>query len=846
MLAILSFSLYAVTYTVGLESSFDFQSIQSAIDIAANGDSIIVHPGTYYENIDFLEKSLFLGSLFSLTADTAYISETIIDGQNQSNVITMIDVDEATVEGFTIQNGHAKRQAPYSGTGMSENITNGGGLIISNFEDSLNGLKTISNNIIRYNYANFGGGIISKGSQVHFKGNEIYRNSAISDGGGIYFDPYAVGSVEYSRTSREESWVPIFSSDDKNSVYYNTSAQFNDIRINSILSVIDVPLKMGTYAENNWLQIGATEARPRPELLNVTIEEGFLEMVDADLYVSPDGDDSNSGLTPEDPLKTITMAMFKQKGNNYDDYDPMLGDYGYYYPASTYLNLIAPLSANRNTIYVADGVYSEETGNLFPIRVKNHVRVIGESSENTIIDLGAKHHGFVAGILSKGYSYTQRQDGFIPHYTPYIAHHFIDIENFTIKNSFSPDYLSKGGRSILIDVADNLSVLNINNIQCFDSDLENSGAGTIDIRGGYKIDLSNIHITQNYSNPDYFGRFYAINIRNDLARYTTVDKVIIDGGLGGIRLVSNGITNASNLLIKNLHSTFDVGTSSYELSSNYAICVSGPFNWNDDNYDDYYPVQIINATICNNNFPTGLMCVHGNVLFDVYNSIFYNNNPNDIIFSQYSTGKSKLSHNLFEQSEASLANNSPWWPVTLDNNLFDSNPIFEEDGEHPEMLTQASPAINAGTLDFSIHSYIPENHDLPPYQLPEDDIIGNTRVRNGSIDIGAYAYAGHETGVFDDATVPLTSKLYRNYPNPFNPETNIKYYLKSDSFIELDIYNIKGQKIKTLDHGFKKNGEHLILWDGKDNNNKAVGSGVYFYRIKTDDYASSEKMLLLK
>ena len=71
---------------------------------------------------------------------------------------------------------------------------------------------------------------------------------------------------------------------------------------------------MGTYAENNWLQIGATEARPRPELLNVTIEEGFLEMVDADLYVSPDGDDSNSGLTPEDPLKTITMAMFKQKG----------------------------------------------------------------------------------------------------------------------------------------------------------------------------------------------------------------------------------------------------------------------------------------------------------------------------------------------------------------------------------------------------------------------------------------------------------------------------------------------------------------------------------------------------
>ena len=161
MLAILSFSLYAVTYTVGLESSFDFQSIQSAIDIAANGDSIIVHP-VHTIRISIFREIIIPGSLFSLTADTAYISETIIDGQNQSNVITMIDVDEATVKVLQFKMGMQRGKHLTQAQACLRICYQWRQLIISNFEDSLNGLKTISNNIIRYNYANFGGGIISK------------------------------------------------------------------------------------------------------------------------------------------------------------------------------------------------------------------------------------------------------------------------------------------------------------------------------------------------------------------------------------------------------------------------------------------------------------------------------------------------------------------------------------------------------------------------------------------------------------------------------------------------------------------------------------------------------------
>lgn len=823
---VLSFSLYAFTYTVGLGQSFVFQSIQSAIDNAVNGDSIIVHPGIYYENIDFLGKSLFLGSLFSLTADTTYISQTIIDGQKQSNVITMIDVDEGTVEGFTIQNGYANRQAPYHSY-ISQNITNGGGIKIINYQESRGGLKVISNNIIKHNYANFGGGIWSVGAQVHFRGNHIYRNSAITDGGGIYFDPFEI-------SGEGKNMISVFSSEDKNSVYYNTSAQFNDIRLNRV-SMLDIPLKIGTYAEHIWLQIGNVDGGSLPLSINVTIEEGFVEMVDADLYVSPDGDDSNSGLSPEEPLKTITMAMFKQKGNIFE-YFPPISKMDYimgWGPASEYLALTDSLSAYRNTIYVADGVYSEETGNLFPIRVKNHVRLIGESRENTIIDLGGKHHGFVAGFISDSPRPFPYQ--IIPSYTQYVNHYFIDIENFTLKNSFSYDFLRGGGRSIYSNLKFD-SILKINNIKYTDSDLENSGAGYITIKRGFKIDLSKIHLIQNNTNPHYWRRLYALDITGSNV-FLTLENIIIDGGLGGIYLGPVGRNIICNLLIKNLYSTNDQ-------SENYAIFVDAHRLTDTTFIDAYKLVKIMNATICDNNLSSGLMNIQNHVLFDVYNSIFYNNNPNDIVFSHYSTGVSIFSHNLFEQSEASLVNSYPWWPLYLENNMFDSNPVFIGNGEHPQMLHYTSPAVFTGTLDIpDFHTHL-DYADLPPYEMPEFDLVGAPIIYNGLINMGAYAF--YATEISNEEVMPLTSQLYSNYPNPFNPETNIRYYLSSDSNVSLEVFNIKGQKVKTLDKGFRKNGEHLLTWNGTDDNNRSVSSGIYFYRLKTESFSSTQKMILLK
>ena len=102
--------------------------------------------------------------------------------------------------------------------------------------------------------------------------------------------------------------------------------------------------------------------------------------------------------------------------------------------------------------------------------------------------------------------------------------------------------------------------------------------------------------------------------------------------------------------------------------------------------------------------------------------------------------------------------------------------------------------------------------------------------------------------VINDEIIPeSTNILYQNYPNPFNPETNINFQLEKEGKIELNIYNIKGQLVKTLVNDIISEGNHYVIWNGMDKNGNAVSSGIYLYRLKSDEEVLiSKKMLLLK
>ncbi len=87
----------------------------------------------------------------------------------------------------------------------------------------------------------------------------------------------------------------------------------------------------------------------------------------------------------------------------------------------------------------------------------------------------------------------------------------------------------------------------------------------------------------------------------------------------------------------------------------------------------------------------------------------------------------------------------------------------------------------------------------------------------------------------------------QNYPNPFNPETNINYSIPEEGKVEVSIYNVKGQKVKTLVNETQISGEHTVVWNGTNKQNKRVASGVYFYKLEVNNSKLLiNKMLLLK
>jgi hypothetical protein len=98
----------------------------------------------------------------------------------------------------------------------------------------------------------------------------------------------------------------------------------------------------------------------------------------------------------------------------------------------------------------------------------------------------------------------------------------------------------------------------------------------------------------------------------------------------------------------------------------------------------------------------------------------------------------------------------------------------------------------------------------------------------------------------EPVSLPHQFNLSQNCPNPFNPTTEIAYALPEAAEISLEIFNVLGQRVRTLINGHQSAGWHRVSWDSCDEENQALPSGVYFYRLTAGDFSESKKMLLLK
>jgi len=133
-----------------------------------------------------------------------------------------------------------------------------------------------------------------------------------------------------------------------------------------------------------------------------------------------------------------------------------------------------------------------------------------------------------------------------------------------------------------------------------------------------------------------------------------------------------------------------------------------------------------------------------------------------------------------------------------------------------------------------------------PKDLPEwtDSFVDNTTRTN---EIGTMQCKSYVTGIErDNEITPENFILHQNYPNPFNPSTVINYQVSAACRVKIEVYNILGQKVKTLVNQDMQPGVYEVRWEGKDENENPVSSGVYFYRLMTRDIVITRKMIVIR
>jgi hypothetical protein len=179
---------------------------------------------------------------------------------------------------------------------------------------------------------------------------------------------------------------------------------------------------------------------------------------------------------------------------------------------------------------------------------------------------------------------------------------------------------------------------------------------------------------------------------------------------------------------------------------------------------------------------------------------------------------------------------------------------LEVDPGNPEHLVAAGSPPHYFSIYESYdagESWIPIVIDStlsPVISCVADTIDGEFVVYLGTDGDGVYRYRSSSTQVefFDDGNTQLPFSLYQNYPNPFNTSTTIPYQLYQPSKVNISIYNIIGQHIIELVNEYQDAGYHLSSWDGKNQSDNEVASGLYLCRIKFGRHEKMIRMLFLK
>jgi hypothetical protein len=168
------------------------------------------------------------------------------------------------------------------------------------------------------------------------------------------------------------------------------------------------------------------------------------------------------------------------------------------------------------------------------------------------------------------------------------------------------------------------------------------------------------------------------------------------------------------------------------------------------------------------------------------------------------------------------------WTVSSDS-PFDGYDIYRSEGEEENFTRINEERIEAGpTVEYSDPTAIPGRS----YNYYISAIKGNTEaVRSTTVKL---------------TLPPKPVTLYQNFPNPFNPSTTISFFIPDRMSVTLDIFDVKGSRVKTLINEIKPAGRYKAQWNGRNTHGNSVSSGVYYYRLATGKKVITKKLVLMR
>jgi hypothetical protein len=184
-------------------------------------------------------------------------------------------------------------------------------------------------------------------------------------------------------------------------------------------------------------------------------------------------------------------------------------------------------------------------------------------------------------------------------------------------------------------------------------------------------------------------------------------------------------------------------------------------------------------------------------------------------------------------------------PLAADGYVWDFEVATAKGHEMVTLNFDGMDEVPAGLEVYLIDEQLGAARNLrqnPSYSFRANSDGGKKTLR---VVVGSRNYV--ETNSNDVTLVPAAFDLAQNFPNPFNPETVIRYSLPEAATVTLEIYNMLGQKVRTLvDHTQQAADFYSLSWNGRDDNGKALASGVYLYRLSAGSYVNTRKMVLMK